>query len=160
MAGIGSLLGLGFKALGGAGKTAFGLARGGAVGRTALGGMVGGISGYAGTDFQSNQLTLEAVGKGALLGAFAGGVLPGAAKMVTGMLWRNKMALAKGGLKGGWSAAKGAAKLGRFAFEHPLLTAGVVGSAYAGSRMLDTPSPTLSGARMNVKLDEQNAAMN
>jgi ABC-type amino acid transport system permease subunit len=60
--------------------------------------------------------------------------------------------------------ATGAAKLGRFVFEHPLLTLGAGAATIGGISALDSGtnyrSPTMSGVKMNTSVNTQAAAAN
>lgn len=151
------------------GKGLWGLAKN-PVGRIGLGAGIGAGVGFFGTDYESLTMTFGAMTKGAIFGGLIGAT-PLAAK--TG--WKLNRAIGRrigisplrAGTITGYAGARGATRLGfragRFAFEHPLMTAGAVGAgaatlAYGGGGGQSMTSPTLTGAAMNVNYNRQAAA--
>lgn len=129
------------------------------VGRVATGAVVGAGISYAQAGDNPNH-TFESVMKGAALGAVGGFVVG----QIPGQAWRAaKSAIGSGRGKLGataWSATKAAGRVGRFAFEHPVMTAGMIGGAmYIAGDGGNMQSPTLTGGKVDTQYDQQRAAI-
>lgn len=137
-------------------RPALSLATSGPLGRAVVGAGIGAGVGYFGNDYQSGQNIFESVMKGAALGA-VGGVAIGAVPRMAGAIGRGALSAGPGFIG---AAGRVAGKTARFAFEHPVLTAGALGGAALISGMpTGGTSPTMSGARVNQQYDRQQAAM-
>jgi|SRR3990167_213277 len=131
-----------------AAKAAFGVLK-----KPVLGGaIVGGVAGYAGINNQTNSFTSGL--QGAALGAMAGfGIAKSGAFAKS--LWKYKGSIGSSI----WGSAKAAGAVGRFAFEHPLVTGGLIGGGMAMNRLNTDYSPTLTGGEMRTDRNEGNAAL-
>lgn len=143
----------------------------GPIGRTLFGAGIGGIAGFATSDYQSPTLRADAAIRGAMWGGMLGfGTAVGPKLLKAG--WKSNLSIGKrlAGTESFWKGfgaspaarltggvAKGAFRTGRFMFEHPLLTAGAVGVAGAGMYAAGTPfrSPTMSGAEVDINYNRQ-----
>ena len=141
-------------------KTPFKMAKtavsGGIGGRIALGAGVGGVVGAFRNDYNKGSTRAGDILSGMTGGAMMGAGAWGASKLLPkapGALWKTGIAGAKA-LPG---ISKTAFKAGRFAMEHPLITAGAVGGVWGASSYMDRQyaSPTISGADVNVDYNQQ-----
>jgi hypothetical protein len=123
--------------------------------RTGAWALGGGIAGYATSPSESPTGIFYDVLRGATMGAGAS-VAAGAA--IQGMK-RIPSALTKENMRSVWNMSKGvggaAAAVGGFAMRHPFVTAGAVGGGYLAMNSPGMGSPTLEGAVVNMKYDQQ-----
>jgi hypothetical protein len=134
--------------------------------RGIIGSAIGAGVGYATSDANSpTNLMLDTL-RGATLGALAGagtmavqkGITRGIPAMFSAQGARTMAAGAGGLLRGAKRTATGAGQVGGFMLKYPLATAGVVGGAVLVSNSLNS-SPTMSGAKVNTKYDQQQMAL-
>lgn len=120
------------------------------------GAIIGGVAGFATSEANTLTQRLQDTGKGAMMGAGVGALVPGSAAGIYSKLWKNKAGITKKG----WGLTKMAGKATAFALENPLLVGGVAGAAYGISQIgrasgQSSLSPTMEGAAVNTNYNQQ-----
>ena len=147
------------------------------IGSTLMGAAGGGMYNYATSPYDSSQLTLESMLRGAVVGGVGGfgvSAMYKAGKFGTQYIAKNPGASAKFVGRSASRMATGAGRVINFAARHPALTAGGIGAAYMAGGIADmvndkmygqsvlenNPYQDLTDARMGTNLRQEEGAAN
>jgi hypothetical protein len=130
----------------------------GNIGRSAAWGIAGGAAGYLSSDSENATHNFWDTIRGASIGAGASLLLGGGAALGKRVTRQHLQKGVVGATKGAIGLGRAGMAVGGFMMRHPIATAGIAGAALLATNPPGGSSPTLSGAQVNVRYDQQEIA--